>query len=181
MRQRRSKNYRKQMALYTMAFGFRQPYQVLVDGDIIYDATKYKMNLNKSLESVVQGKIKPMITQCCIKSLYDRGKDAEEAVALAKTFERRRCNHLENPLSQSECLANVVNVKGKNKHRYVVATQDSRLRGQFRSIPACPLIYINRSVIIMEPTSTATESAKRHWEEEKLASGLNSVRTRAQI
>ncbi|KAK9464643.1 Fcf1-domain-containing protein [Lipomyces arxii] len=179
MRQKRSKSYRKQMATYCLAFGFRKPYQVLVDGDIIYDATKYKMNLEKSLGSVVQGEIKPMITQCCIKSLYDRGEDAKDAIALAKTFERRRCNHTETQLSQSECLRSVVNVKGKNKHRYVVATQDQRVRGQFRSIPGTPMIYINRSVIIMEPVSPATEAAKRKFEEEKLLAGLNNPRTRA--
>ncbi|KAJ8102642.1 Fcf1-domain-containing protein [Lipomyces tetrasporus] len=178
MRQKRSKSYRKQMATYNMAFGFRQPYQVLVDGDIIYDATKYKMNLDKSLESVVQGKIKPMITQCCIKSLYDRGEDAKDAIALAKTFERRRCNHLDTPLSQADCLNSVVNVKGKNKHRYVIATQDPRVRSQFRAIPATPMIYINRSVIIMEPMSPATEAAKRRLEAEKLSAGLNNPRTR---
>ncbi|KAK9474275.1 Fcf1-domain-containing protein [Dipodascopsis tothii] len=173
MRQKRSKNYRKQMAIYRMAFQFRQPYQVLLDGDIIYDATKYKMNLEKSLEACVQGTIKPMITQCCIKSLYDRGKDAEGAIALAKTFERRRCNHQENPLSQEECLASVVNIKGKNKHRYVVGTQNYKLRGQFRALAATPMMYINRSVMIMEPISPATEAAKRKWEQDKLSAGLN--------
>ncbi|KAK9476776.1 Fcf1-domain-containing protein [Lipomyces japonicus] len=178
MRQKRSKNYRKQMSAYTTAFGFRKPYQVLVDGDIVYDATKYKMNLSKSLESVVQSEIKPMITQCCIKSLYDRGDEAAEAVALAKTFERRRCNHLETPLTQAECLSSVVNVKGKNKHRYVVATQNQQVRRQFRSIPATPLIYINRSVIIMEPMSPITEQAKSKFETEKLLGGLNSTRSR---
>ncbi|KAK9452235.1 Fcf1-domain-containing protein [Limtongia smithiae] len=178
MRQQRSKKYRKAMVTYTLAFGFRPPYQVLVDGDLIYDAAKYKMNLVKSLESVVQSKIKPMITQCCIKSLYDRGDDAKEAIALAKTFERRRCNHLENPLSQAECLRNVVNVKGKNRHRYIVATQDQTVRGQFRNIPATPMIYINRSVMIMEPMSRATEEAKRRIDEEKLQAGLNNPRSR---
>lgn len=82
MRQKRSKNYRKQMAIYSRNFQFRQPFQVLgkidairaredvsgqgvliymniVDGDIVYDATKYKMNLPKALEGVVQGTIKP--------------------------------------------------------------------------------------------------------------------------
>ncbi|KAK7206244.1 Fcf1-domain-containing protein [Myxozyma melibiosi] len=179
MRQKRSKNYRKQMAIYSRNFQFRQPYQVLVDGDIVYDATKYKMNLPKALEGVVQGTIKPMITQCCIKSLYDRGPDAKEAIEIAKTFERRRCNHLETPLSQAECLNAVVNIKGKNKHRYVVATQDPRVRGQFRGVAATPLIYINRSVIIMEPMSPATVAAAKRLEEEKLSAGLNNPRSRA--
>ncbi|KAK9462525.1 Fcf1-domain-containing protein [Lipomyces oligophaga] len=179
MRQRRSKNYRKQMALYSRAFQFREPYQVLVDGDLCYDVTMYKMNLEKQLENILQGTIKPMITQCCIKSLYDRGDEAKEAIELAKRFERRRCNHLETPLSQSDCLNAVVNVKGKNKHRYVVATQNARLRHQFRAIAAVPLIYINRSVMIMEPLSPATQLAVRKSEEEKLSAGLNNPRSRA--
>lgn len=53
-----------------------------------------------------------MITQCCIHALYLSGRDAQPAVDLAKTFERRRCNHrveadgkMKDP---GECLADVV-------------------------------------------------------------------------
>lgn len=179
-----------------------------------------------------------MITQCTIENLY-RTKN-NEAIDLAKTFERRRCNHgvhakrtekvdneqnlkkheVDNvknkndnegndsdkesedekresedqdesknknnqtehkldgpaqPKSAFECISNVVIVNGANKHRYVVATQKTRLRSLLRRIPAIPLIYINRSVMIMEPMSPATEKVRSNIESSKLSGGLNDV------
>lgn len=48
----------------------------------------------------------------------------------------------------------------KNKHRYVLATQSQPLRSKMRSIPAVPIVHINRSVMILEPPSDATIRAK---------------------
>jgi hypothetical protein len=48
-----------------------------------------------------------------------------------------------------------------NKHRYVVATQSHPLRVRLRSIPAAPIVHINRSVMVLEPPSDATLNAKR--------------------
>lgn len=139
-----------------------------------------------------------MITQCTIQHLYKTKNEA--AIDLAKTFERRRCGHLplkkhqkveeqslnaseeegkkkkpenKGTLSAFECMTEVVSIKGQNKHRYVVATQKPKLRMAFRKIPAVPLIYINRAVMIMEPMSPVTEKARDKIELEKLTKGLN--------
>jgi U3 small nucleolar RNA-associated protein 23 len=96
----------------------------------------------------------------------------------AKTFERRRCNHLPEeypePLSTQECLASVVDPKGNktNKHRYVVASQELEVRKQMRSIMGVPLVYINRSVMIMEPMAGATGEYREREEREKFRAGL---------
>ncbi|TFK40988.1 Fcf1-domain-containing protein [Crucibulum laeve] len=165
MRQKRAKAYRKLMHLYSMSFGFRQPYQVLVDSEMCKVATAHKLDLVKQLGSVLQGEVKPMITQCCIHELYLQGKEQQPAVDLAKLFERRKCNHRE-PIPGDDCLIGVVG--DKNKHRYVIATQSQPLRVKLRSIPATPLIHINRSVMVLEPPSDATLKAKEATEEKAL-------------
>ncbi|TRM65803.1 Fcf1-domain-containing protein [Schizophyllum amplum] len=153
MRQKRAKSYRKLMSLYHINFGFRQPYQVLVDADMCTTAIDNKMELHKQLESVLQGDVKPMITQCCIHALYLQGKVAQPAVDLAKTFERRKCNHRE-PIDSDECLTAVVGPT--NKHRYAIATQSQPLRVKLRAIPAVPIVHIKRAVMILEPPSDNT-------------------------
>ncbi|KAJ7462680.1 Fcf1-domain-containing protein [Mycena galericulata] len=169
MRQKRAKAYRKLMALYSMSFGFRQPYQVLVDSEMCKAATDSKIELVKQLNSVLQGDVKPMITQCCIHELYLLGKTQQPAVDLAKTFERRKCNHRE-PIPGDDCLTTVVGET--NKHRYVVATQSHPLRVKLRSIPAVPIVHVNRSVMVLEPPSDATIRTKDYSEEQALhASG----------
>ncbi|KAA8916876.1 hypothetical protein TRICI_000995 [Trichomonascus ciferrii] len=170
------------MAEYHLYFGFREPYQVLVDEEIVIKAVSTKFNLVRMLERNLQGQVKVMITQCAMEALY-RSKN-EEAINLAKQFERRKCGHRparkgedeeDGTLSAFDCIKSVVNVKGQNKHRYVVATQKLRLRQVFHKLPGVPLIYIERSVMLMEDPSPATEQVRRRIEEAKLHSGLNDA------
>ena len=105
-----------------------------------------------------------MITQCCISHLYN-AKD-EAAIALGRTFERRKCNH-RTLMDASECIKSVIGPE--NKHRYVVATQTTETREYLRAIPAVPLIYINRSVMILEPPSGATLIKQKQMERAKIA------------
>lgn len=97
--------------------------------------------------------------------LYLQGKVRQPAVDLAKTFERRKCNHRE-AIPGDECLSSVVG--DTNKHRYVVATQSQSLRNGLRIIPAVPVVHINRAVMVLEPPSEATLKAKELIEEQSL-------------
>jgi U3 small nucleolar RNA-associated protein 23 len=60
MRQKRAKAYKRVMALYTSAFSFRQPYQVLLGTDFLLEAGKQKeIDMLKIVQRTVQGDIKP--------------------------------------------------------------------------------------------------------------------------
>lgn len=115
-----------------------------------------------------------MITQCEIRKLYSQKNEpgGNEAIELAKTLERRRCGHhpdqYPEPLSTQECIMSVIDPKdsGQNKHRYVVASQDVEVRRKLRTVRGVPLIYIKRSVMILEPM--ADESAQARLREEKI-------------
>ncbi|CAN6635880.1 rRNA-processing protein Utp23p [Trichomonascus vanleenenianus] len=189
MKQKRAKAYRKMMHYLHLNFGFREPYQVLIDEEIVLEAVRTRFDLAKGLHRTLQGEVKPMITQCAMEALY-KAKN-QEAIDLAKTFERRRCGHLpkrpnkssqneeddeddkSGPLSAFDCMTSVIIVEGKNKHRYCVATQKVQLRRLLAKIPAVPLIYINKAVMIMEPMSPNTERARARIEHAKLTQGLN--------
>lgn len=153
------------MSLYCMSFGFREPYQVLVDSEICKIAIESRIDLSRQLSTVLQGATKPMITQCCIHELYLQGKSQQPAVDLAKAFERRKCNHRE-AIPGYDCLESVVG--DTNKHRYVVATQSQPLRAKLRLIPGVPIIHINRSVMILEPPSKETIRVKQLKEQQAL-------------
>ncbi|KAI0307858.1 PIN domain-like protein [Multifurca ochricompacta] len=166
MRQKRSKAYRKLMAMYSTSFGFRQPFQVLVDSEMCEVTISQKMDLLTQIQSVLVGSVKMMITQCCIHELYLQGKSHQPAVDLAKSFERRKCNHKE-AIPGNECIAAVVGEI--NKHRYVIATQSHPLRLSLRAVPGVPIVHITRSVMILEPASDSTLRAKQRAEQEALA------------
>jgi U3 small nucleolar RNA-associated protein 23 len=153
------------MAMYSTSFGFRQPYQVLVDSEMCETAVSQKIDLLARMEPVLVGSVKMMITQCCIHELYLRGKSHQPVVDLAKSFERRKCNHKE-AIPGNECIASLVGET--NKHRYVIATQSHPLRVSLRAIPGVPIVHINRSVMVLEPPSEATLQFKQRAEHDAL-------------
>ncbi|GAV53046.1 hypothetical protein ZYGR_0AI03280 [Zygosaccharomyces rouxii] len=172
MRQKRAKSYKKQMLVYNYAFKFREPYQVLIDDQLVLDCQKSHYDLVGGLKRTLQAEVKPMITQCCMQALYSTKNQA--AIESGKSFERRRCNHPPKEAKPpNECIESVVNVNGSNKHRYVVASQDITMRRKLRKVPGVPLVHISRSVMVMEPLSEASSRVNEISEREKLLKGLN--------
>lgn len=165
MRGKRSKAYRKLLKQYALAFNFREPWQVLVDADLVKDAHRFAMDLPQYLANTLHGEVKILMTQCSMRHLYAQNKDGslEKIINKAKGFERRRCGHHPEqhpvPLSTAACLASVVGPT--NKHRYVIASQEYDVRGQFRRIPGVPLVYISRSVMIV--SSSQPSSLLLRW------------------
>ncbi len=115
-----------------------------------------------------------------MRHLYSAAKEPGVSFLIdkAKTYERRRCDHrpedYPEPLSTKDCLASVVDPKGSktNKHRYVVASQELEVRKFMRGILGVPLVYINRSVMIMEPMAGATSENREKEERGKFRAGL---------
>lgn len=119
-----------------------------------------------------------MITTCSMRHLYNHQPPLPDALIdfVKSQFERRRCNHheLEKPLPEQECLESVIIHNGHNKHRYCVAAQDPEIRSMLRSIPGVPMVYVKRSVMIMEPMADVSAEVKETAEMEKFRVGLKS-------
>ena len=90
-----------------------------VDNTFTEALVRYKVDDPlRQLGNALQVKVKPMITQCCMVALYGTETSAKSAggaeygqaraaVALAKHWERRKCNHKE-AIPPRECLASVI-------------------------------------------------------------------------
>ena len=111
-----------------------------------------------------------------MKNLPQPTKDA--LILTAKSMERRRCNHhvLDEPLSTLQCFKSVIDPRnsGTNKNRYVVASQDEDLRKCCREIKGVPLVFVKRSVMVMEPMAVGSVNAREGMEREKFRSGLKT-------
>ena len=111
--------------------------------------------------------------------LKDIPQPTKEALILtAKSMERRRCNHhvLDEPLSTLECFNSVIDPKNShtNKNRYVIASQDEDVRRYCRGVKGVPLIFVKRSVMVMEPMAAGSVNAREGMEREKFRSGLKT-------
>ncbi|KAL2433283.1 hypothetical protein ABEF95_004334 [Exophiala dermatitidis] len=110
----------------------------------------------------------------------------------------RHCKHKNDEgeelgvVSEGRCLLDLLagqphgNELAKNKQHYILATADADdrdrkskgyldVRERARMIPGVPIVYVKRSVMILEELSGASESVRRKGEREKLAQGLLSV------
>ncbi|KAF9977129.1 hypothetical protein BGZ73_006896 [Actinomortierella ambigua] len=160
MKVKRAKANKRAMNLYVQSFGFRKPYQVLVDSEFIQVA------LDQKIDPVHQ----------IPKILLDTAKQSDDgfgAFLAAKRLEKRRCPH-QTAVDEHECISQIIG--DDNKHRYLVGSQSKKLRAAFRQVPGVPLLYINRSVLILEPPSEATslkmqehERAKTHATQQEIA------------
>lgn len=151
------------------------------------------------MERTLRGKVKPswappspsspslraltttVITQCTIRHLYQLPAEhpaKDRLIGIAKSFERRKCNHheLESPLPEKECFASVVLKNGVNKHRYVVAFQARDVRALVKDVPGVPSIVINRSVMLLEPMNDASKFKRDGMEREKFLQGIVEAR-----
>ena len=102
----------------------------------------------------------------------------EALILIAKSMERRRCNHhvLDEPLSTLECFNSVLDPKNShtNRNRYVIASQDEDVRRYCRGIKGVPLVYVKRSVMVMEPMAAGSVNAREGMEKEKFRNGLKT-------
>ncbi|KAI5288472.1 Small subunit processome component [Ascosphaera acerosa] len=226
MRAKRSKKYRKLMQQYEIAFGFREPYQVLVDSHFLKAVHAFRMDFMPALERTLQGKPKPFITKCSLHALTATAKADPSTAANADSrthpsraarppelppptvLPLRYCSHNENdePIDEAECLLNLLSpnrhstdAKKINKEHYILATADpippkhankarpdrrkeaeyaalqrkaSQFRWQARQVPGVPIIYVKRSVMILEPLSGGSERVREGVERDKLREGL---------
>ena len=125
-----------------------------------------------------------MITQCSIRHLYALSAAdvpaKDRLIEIAKTLERRKCNHheLAEPLPERECFESVVVItaNGQNKHHYVLACQDYAIRQLFRDTAGVPSVTIHRSVMILEPMNNASRFRREGVEREKFLSGIADAR-----
>lgn len=181
MPKKRLRSGKRTMQFLRVNFNFHEPYQVLVDERIILKALQAKVDLKLVIGKLLGGSVKMMITQCAMQKLYEQKNEA--AIELAKGYERKRCGHKpaeEKSVSVLKCVREVVDVKGENKYRYVVASQRKRLRQMLRTIPGVPLLYLSRSVLVSEPLAEATIALQKQKELEKLTKGLNEVNVQAE-
>lgn len=107
----------------------------------------------------------------------------------------RHCRHKNDEgedlgvVSESRCLLDLLagqphgNEHAKNKQHYILATADADekdqrskgfidVRERARMIPGVPIVYVKRSVMILEELSGASERAIRKNEREKFGEGL---------
>ncbi|KAJ2339548.1 hypothetical protein GGH92_006667 [Coemansia sp. RSA 2673] len=166
MRAKRAKSYRKAMQFYQQAFGFREPYQILVSPDFILAGVSKQLPVKARLEEAVQGQAKFLVTHCGISELLKTSSDFRaQAITASKEFEKRRCPHQE-PIAGLDCIREIMG--DENKNNYCIAVQDDELRAKLRTVPGVPILHVKQSVVVLERKSQVAKDASKKMEQDKL-------------
>ncbi|KAL6457105.1 hypothetical protein MHYP_G00340680 [Metynnis hypsauchen] len=151
MKIKRQKKAKKTISFYKHNFGFREPFQILIDGTFCQAALKNKIQIKEQMPKYFMGEVQLCSTNCALKELDSLSKDLYGAKLILQRFQIRNCKHSKEPISASECFQSVV---GKtNPQHYFVATQDQKLRAKLMKIPGVPLLYIIQNTPVLEKPS----------------------------
>lgn len=160
MKIKRYKKAERYMSLYKNNFGFREPYQVLLDGTFCQVALDHKVNIQDQLPKYLSGQCKLLTTACVIEETKRLGKPLHGAYLIVSQFPVHNCGH-EKPVSASKCLSSFI-IDTRNTDHYLVATQDHNLRLKIAKQAVCPLIKLaNNSLVMDKPTQKVQSKVNR--------------------
>lgn len=186
MKINRYKKAERYMSLYKNNFGFREPYQVLLDGTFCQVALAHKVNIQDQLPKYIRGECKLLTTACVIEETKRLGKPLHGAYLIVSQFPVHDCGH-ESPISANKCLSSFI-IDNKNKDHYLVATQDHRLRQKIAKLVVCPLLKLaNNTLVLEKPTDKVLGKVSRthHYLANKLKDdereSLSKLKTREHL
>lgn len=148
MKIKRYKKAGSYMKLYKNNFGFREPYQVLLDGTFCQVALDHKVNIQEQLPRYLGGDCKLLTTACVIEETKRLGQPLRGANLIVSQFPVHNCGH-DEPVSASKCLSTFM-IDSRNRDHYLVATQDHKLNQKISKEVICPIIKLANNALVLE-------------------------------
>lgn len=179
MRVNRAKAVRKHLMFFRIVYGFDKAiFHVILDGNFIFAAIKYKVDIKERLDSLLQGAdVKIYVLRSVLDELKQVGAKAAGALEFAKSF----CEPLDDSAFRGESVSDRtiammrqqhddwLSAPGKRKRRFMVATQDRELRTALGRVPGIPLVYLNKVIMVLEPPSSSSKDFNQQVESHKVA------------
>ena len=190
MRINRGKAIRKYLRFYRIVFGLEDPFHVILDGNFIFNAMKYQVDIFDRFKTQMQGaELNFYMTKSAMLELQkvkgDVGKQSVEwaekfcnginddeytsigkgetpAEKLISFLQHRHHEWVRNP------VMNETERNSKEQRKYFVATQDKTLRQSLAGIPGIPLVYLNSVAFVMEPPSEKSKTFNAEVEKSKI-------------
>lgn len=170
MKIQRYKKAHKTLTFYKNNFGFREPFQLLIDATFCQAALQvsvivefaheiciknllsflpnhlqFQINITDQLPKYIQAPTQLITTQCIILEAESLGPKVQGATSIVKQFLVHKCGHEKSPKSATACIKSVV-----RQNRYIVATQDRTLQDRLRERVGQPLLYLHRKTPVLE-------------------------------
>jgi len=155
MGHKRQKEIERVLRFYRINFGFRPPYQVLIDGTLCAEALKTKINIKEQFMSSFNEQVNLYTTMCSIVEIENLGKAMVGPTLILKQYKVLKCGHENKPVPASQCLRSLIKPNDNERH-YMIATQDPKLQEWARKRVAVPLLFIAWKTINLDKPSEIT-------------------------
>lgn len=175
MRVNRAKFIRKYLRFFKVVYGIDAPYNVILDGNFIFQGIKHKIDMEERLGKLLQGaEVRIYVQRSILKELETIGEKATASLEWARKFcEIIEDNDFEGDLPSNKLRTMIDALKhekleaGRRRKHYIVATQDKDLRSALGSLPGVPLIYLNKVTLVLERPSDASKNKSMEMEVSK--------------
>jgi len=156
MKVKRQKRVMKILKYFHLNFGFRRPFNMLIDGTFCAGCLEAKVNIKEQMPKYIGEGVKLVTTGCCITEIESLGSpQLYGATLILKGMPLFRCDH-KKPIGGSACIKSLI--KDGNSHHFIVGTQDPSLREELRNVPGIPLLYLHGNAPTLEKPSALTEN-----------------------
>ncbi|CAB1116648.1 unnamed protein product [Ectocarpus sp. CCAP 1310/34] len=188
MRVTRAKQYRRHLRFFRIVYGISAPYKVILDGNFIHGCISSKVDIEKRLTSVLQGaKMHLFVPRSAREELKALGPEFQKAY----NFAIGHCRGLPPPRNENQAGGAgsgsdeegvgagggekgpdpakeiIAAIGADNEGKYLVASQDENLRMRLRRVPGCPLVFVSRTVLVMEQPSGKSKAEFEKAERKK--------------
>jgi rRNA-processing protein FCF1 len=178
MKVKKAKNIRKYLRFYKIIFGITDPYHVLLDGNFIFAALKFKLPIIDRLKAMLQG---CDFRLYALQSAYDELVKAGKSCLESAEFLQENCIKLDDKtvpganagekllaflgkyVSKFAFCGHIVfadsnskDIHSKGHKHFFVATQDRESRLAVNRMPGIPTMYLSQVVLVMEAPSDAS-------------------------
>ncbi|VVC30909.1 PIN domain-like,rRNA-processing protein Fcf1/Utp23 [Cinara cedri] len=154
MRLKRHQKAERNINFYCVNFGFRKPFQILVDGTFCMASAQNRVQLREDIPKYLGGDVKLLTTQCVVLETEALGAAVRQAMHIVKNFGIHKCGHEKKSISGANCLMSMT--KDNMSTRYIVATQDKSLQNALYNVPAVPIMYFNNLNVLLKAPSPIT-------------------------
>ncbi|CAM9887901.1 unnamed protein product [Laminaria digitata] len=183
MRVTRAKQYRRHLRFFRIVYGISAPYKasfgrenqwlnpimapVILDGNFMHGCISAKVDIQQRLASVLQGaSLQLFVPRAAREELKALGPDFQDAYKFAMGHCRglplppnRNPEGDDEETSEADPAREILATIGPdNAAKYLVASQDEKLRVKLRRVPGCPLVFVSRTVLLMEQPSGKTKA-----------------------
>lgn len=173
----RYKKAQKTISFYKNNFGYRDPYQILIDATFCQLALQHQINIAEQLPKYLQAELRLVTTQCIIMEADSLGGAVSGATQIVKKFLVHKCGHGTQqqqqagnadaaaadkaPLTGAACMKSMV-----RQNNYIVATQDRELQEWMRRRPGQALMYLHQKTPVLEqPSEVSRKRSERKQDE----------------